>query len=249
MTYYLPLLAAIVASFALSTHSVLKRRSLSPVEEFFCYAIPLILLPYFYPLGSDFIGFSLNGWRISVVLGAVAGLLLRILGDELPAYIVNIWQTMRCPCGVKATQSRVELTMSTPPNIHALGISILFECLIGPFLEEIIYRGLIYNILAMRLAPWLALLVSSAIFALGHWPRFEAKRFPLFLLYALAYGYLFQITGTLVAPFVAHLVFNLYANVLPLINARLRKDGRHIPFLTYRPLPASVHGIIAVAKD
>jgi membrane protease YdiL (CAAX protease family) len=76
---------------------------------------------------------------------------------------------------------------------------------IGPPVEELVYRGCLYAALRKRSGPWLANLASSAVFALGHHYVFGLPNVLLAgALYALAY----ERTRSLRAPIVFHMLWN-----------------------------------------
>ena len=76
----------------------------------------------------------------------------------------------------------------------------------GPFVEELAFRGLVFASLRKAGAPpWLAIVISAALFALLH---FEPSRIALLLAAGLVFGILRQRTGALGAPIIAHALLN-----------------------------------------
>jgi len=51
------------------------------------------------------------------------------------------------------------------------GIAIAFHVFLGPLLEEVVYRGLILQLARRYLPAWVAIVLSSAVFAITHLPR------------------------------------------------------------------------------
>jgi membrane protease YdiL (CAAX protease family) len=81
----------------------------------------------------------------------------------------------------------------------------IFAVVIAPVAEEFIFRGVLYPFVKQLGFPKLALFGVSALFALIH---FGAAFFiPLFVL-ALAFTWLYEKTGSLLAPIFAHSLFN-----------------------------------------
>lgn len=74
----------------------------------------------------------------------------------------------------------------------------------APLFEEFIFRGLIYGGLRRSMKPVLAALVSAAVFAIVHPPLSMLPVFVLGFCAALAY----ERTGALLAPMLAHAVYN-----------------------------------------
>lgn len=104
----------------------------------------------------------------------------------------------------------------------------------GPFVEELVFRGAIFNGLyrLARLVPAslggkgitrsadltlfvLAAVVSSAFFALLH---LEPILLPALLSLAVALCALFRWSGSLLPPFVAHATFNSFATLLIILS-------------------------------
>ena len=116
----------------------------------------------------------------------------------------------------------------------AIPAIILVVVVIGPAVEELVFRGAIFNGLnrlgalissrslvttpgrpAGRVTFVLAALVSSTFFALLH---LEPVLLPAILILALALCALFQRTGSLLPPLVAHATFNSFATSLIILN-------------------------------
>ena len=82
----------------------------------------------------------------------------------------------------------------------ALGVVIL-----GPLLEEVIFRGALYRPLRKTSAPWLTVVVTAALFAAVHIdPR---RMVPIFLV-GLMLGYLRAASGSLLPAVLLHIGFN-----------------------------------------
>ena len=111
---------------------------------------------------------------------------------------------------------------------------LLVVVVIGPAVEELVFRGAVFNglnrlgaLISSRTAgavpgtttgriPFiLSALVSSTFFALLH---LEPVLLPAILLLAIALCVLFRRTGSLLPPFVAHATFNSFATSLIILN-------------------------------
>lgn len=117
----------------------------------------------------------------------------------------------------------------------AIPAIVLVVVVIGPAVEELVFRGAIFNglnrlaaLISSRSlgtvdpgrpagrAPFvLAALVSSTFFALLH---LEPVLLPAILILAVALCALFQRTGSLLPPLVAHATFNSFATSLIILN-------------------------------
>jgi membrane protease YdiL (CAAX protease family) len=113
----------------------------------------------------------------------------------------------------------------------AIPAIVLVVVIFGPAIEELVFRGAVFNGLyrlsnlasvrfggsddtrktARRVSFALAALVSSAVFALLH---LEPVLLPALLILAVALCALFERTGSLLPTFVAHATFNSFAVTL-----------------------------------
>ncbi len=82
---------------------------------------------------------------------------------------------------------------------------ILLLCvgIVIPFLEEALFRGLFLGFLLRVSNPWLAIALNAFLFAMTH----DAGLAPVFLL-GLAMGWLYWRTGSLLAPWLFHMLHN-----------------------------------------
>jgi len=109
---------------------------------------------------------------------------------------------------------------------------LLVEIVIGavilaPLLEELVFRGLFQTSL-LRLFKgmrWPALLVASAVFAVIHWSVVPWQWIiPLFAI-GLVFGYVYERTGSLLTPIIAHAVFNALNVTLAVVMPEIPAAG------------------------
>ena len=79
----------------------------------------------------------------------------------------------------------------------------------APVVEEIVFRGLLQKNLLLKIAPWIAILITSVLFALIHLNRFEAI-LPAFLL-GICCGIIYYKTGKLIVCILFHSFSNILA--------------------------------------
>jgi membrane protease YdiL (CAAX protease family) len=100
----------------------------------------------------------------------------------------------------------------------------IFAVVVAPVAEEFIFRGMLYPFVKQLGSPRAALFGVSAIFAAIH---FDAGTFVPLFAFALALTWLYEITDNLLAPIVAHSLFNATnlaaLHFLPQINEFLQK--------------------------
>ena len=124
--------------------------------------------------------------------------------------------------------------VESAPSV-AIPAILLVVVLFGPAVEELVFRGAIFNglnrlgtLLSSRTTGRenaaistngtvfiLSTLISSVFFALLH---LEPVLLPAILLLAIALCFLFQRTGSLLPPFIAHATFNSFATSLIILN-------------------------------
>lgn len=86
-------------------------------------------------------------------------------------------------------------------------LAMALVALLGPFFEELFFRGLLYNTLKKHLRPVRALWLTSAIFAAVHANLFGF--FPILVLSALL-TLLYEKTGSLVSSITVHVMHNSF---------------------------------------
>lgn len=86
----------------------------------------------------------------------------------------------------------------------------LIVVLVAPLCEEIVYRGLLWGALDRRWGQWVALVVTTVVFALAH---FEFTRAPLLVVVAIPIALARLYSGGLLASIVAHQVTNLLPGI------------------------------------
>lgn len=92
------------------------------------------------------------------------------------------------------------------------GIALLLVLVIAPLSEESLFRGLIYPLLRRRVGVLVAVLTTSAVFAMMHTNIVQfAAALPMSVLAALIY----ERTRTLWPVVLTHMAFNLCAMLLP----------------------------------
>ena len=91
----------------------------------------------------------------------------------------------------------------------------LVVAFVAPICEEIVYRGLLWGALERRWGQWVALTVSTVVFALAH---LELTRAPLLLVVAIPIALARLYFGGLLASIVAHQVTNFLPGVVILLG-------------------------------
>ncbi len=157
--------------------------------------------------------FSSEGWRQRLRLRRGRGSLL--------AWIPL---TLAAP-GVGFVSSWLGAMVFTKPSAHLDMMSQIFKgaqgyaffllvFLIGVMpgiAEELLFRGYLQSRLEKRWRPWLAILVSSVLFALAH---FDPMHVLLVIPLGIWFGVISRHTDSLIPPMLAHMVNNVLAVIM-----------------------------------
>lgn len=101
---------------------------------------------------------------------------------------------------------------------HVIAMTVFLACVVGPMAEELFFRGVLYGTFRQRLSRGRAMVASGAAFALLH--ANPVGFIPIMALGCLL-AYLYERTGTLLAPMVIHIVHNTILMSFALILRRL----------------------------
>jgi membrane protease YdiL (CAAX protease family) len=132
-----------------------------------------------------------------------------------------------------------EAHYSVLKSVSQPGFVILMSTLLGPLLEEVIYRGLFLQ-LARRYAPvWLAIVLSSAVFAATHFMKGAGVillAFPMGCLFA----WMMVRTGSLWPGLFCHAVFDFAAVVFGPLFGINEKILAQVPGSTFNHPPTEL---------
>lgn len=92
--------------------------------------------------------------------------------------------------------------------------SLLLSCIYAPFIEELLYRGIILNGLIKKYNPVIAIIISSLLFSVMHFNFFQSIN-AFFI--AVIIGYIFHKTKSLYLCIFLHFCNNILALYLPSI--------------------------------
>lgn len=147
------------------------------------------------------LGVSLKGTGPNALRGIVGG-----LGAASLAFVAAV-------CG-----SLVSEWAGTPPPMHPViekiasappletVVLVVSACVVAPVVEEIFFRGFIYPVLRERWGVLAGAAASALAFAAVHPPGLPGKAATFVL--GICFALLYERSGTLVAPVVAHALFN-----------------------------------------
>ena len=95
-------------------------------------------------------------------------------------------------------------------NFHVSGadaavLVLVNGAIIGPIVEELFFRGLLFNAFSVRMPMLAAALLSGAIFGIAHG---DPVLFPVLALFGMVQAAFYRISGNLVVPMIVHGVNN-----------------------------------------
>ncbi|WP_455660818.1 CPBP family intramembrane glutamic endopeptidase [Pradoshia sp.] len=152
------------------------------------------------PLGSS-IAWAIGGIFLAFIAQAVAGTieqqLFRVNGES------------------QNTQNILNL-------IEMFPVVILITSVIGPILEEIVFRKILFGaLLYKRLGFFLSALISSVIFSLAHG---EPEHTLLYSAMGFTFAFLYVKTGRIIVPIIAHVSMNTLVILISTYSGDMIKE-------------------------
>jgi membrane protease YdiL (CAAX protease family) len=148
------------------------------------------------------VGLSLRNFTRNVFYGvtayiAIVPVLILTLGAI--AFFSNLIKY------VPEKQPVVELFLKEK-NTTFLAYTSVFAAMVGPMIEELFFRGFMYNAFKKRVGIFAAMLITAATFAALH---AHAVGFLPIMILGMVLAYLYEKTGTLVSSITVHMIHNL----------------------------------------
>jgi xanthosine utilization system XapX-like protein len=107
------------------------------------------------------------------------------------------------------------LVWGTPGEV---AVDVLDSCVVAPVLEELLFRGVLYGTLRLRLAPAPATLASAGLFAVAH--GYGAVGFASVLMSGVLWAVAYERTRSLLPGMLAHALNNVQATAIVLATLR-----------------------------
>lgn len=143
--------------------------------------------------------------RGEAVAWSILGVILVFVAQASAAYIEMT--VFGIEPGSENTEMIVEVTRAFPAFIIVTSI-------IGPILEEIVFRMIIFGALYKRFNFWIAALLSSFIFAAVH---LDFTHLLVYTAAGFAFAFLYVKTKRILVPIVAHVAINVYVVLVNLV--------------------------------
>lgn len=140
----------------------------------------------------------------SSVAWAIGGVFLALFAQTIVANIEI--QLLGIEMGSENTQKLIRIIQATP-------IFIIVTSIIGPILEEIVFRKIIFGELHKRINFILSALISSFIFAAAHG---EFEHILLYTAMGFTFAFLYVKTKRILVPIFSHVAMNTIVVILQL---------------------------------
>lgn len=95
---------------------------------------------------------------------------------------------------------------------------LVLALMIGPVMEEVVFRGYLQSALARRMPAWAAITITSFLFMLGHGPIIL---WPMYFIYSVAWGWIFLRTRSLKTAIAIHILSNLFYTVVGVMGWKI----------------------------
>lgn len=182
---------------------------LSLVATFISSALTLGIFGWFFrsQLRYDFLRLVNNGRALRYVFGGFAGLYLVNLAFSLFYMLIGIE-------GQSLTQEVIQSLIQTQPVIMAIPV-VLFV----PFIEEVLFRGALFELLMGKLNMWVSVIITNFLFAILHVSDIESLIFlPIYFFLGVVLSMVYIYSGKNIwVSIAAHGMHNLLSVIAILV--------------------------------
>lgn len=129
------------------------------------------------------------------ILWAIGGIFLAMFSQIVGA-LIEI--ALGIDPGSENTQFIMEL-------IENMSLVILVSSILGPFLEEIVFRKIIFGLFYNRFSFWISALLSSVVFSIAH---LDFSHIILYTAMGFTFAFLYVKTKRIIVPIISHMAMN-----------------------------------------
>ena len=162
---------------------------------------------------ADTFGFNRNNTGRCLMLGLVTGLGLVLIAMVLALLTSQLIHAFGDQAEPQKLVTLIAEESSKKENIRTLIFFVVMAVVVAPIAEEILFRGILYPAIKQVGYPRLAVIGTALFFALFH---VNLLTFASLMAVALVLIGLYEFTDNLLAPIIAHAVFNA-SNLIMLI--------------------------------
>ncbi|MBA2876904.1 CPBP family intramembrane glutamic endopeptidase [Thermaerobacillus caldiproteolyticus] len=161
--------------------------------------------------------------NVATVMWAIGGFFLALFSQSIAATIET--RFFGIEPGSENTKRIVEIIRLTPSLVIVTSI-------IGPILEEIIFRKIIFGSLYKKYNFFIAAIVSSLLFAVVH---MELEHLLLYATMGVTFAFLYAKTKRIIVPIFAHVTMNTFVVFMQTIFAdeieKIMRQAEHVQFI------------------
>ena len=158
------------------------------------------------------------GLRQSVVKTSQAAMLV-ILLLSATHFLAWIYRSVILPLvdqgGVIGGGSQMFAHIQETGSVFGMLGFLVLALIVGPVMEEVIFRGYLQSALTRRMPAWGAITITSLLFMAGHGPTIL---WPMYFVYSVAWGWIFMHTRSLKMSIAIHMLSNLFYTVVAVMS-------------------------------
>jgi membrane protease YdiL (CAAX protease family) len=143
--------------------------------------------------------------KSTALLWSISGIFMAFIA-QYAAVLIEI-NVFGIEPGSENTEMIVELAKATPALIFIVAV-------IGPILEEIIFRMIIFGSLYKRFNFWIAAIISSVIFAAVH---LDFEHLLVYTFMGVVFAFLYVKTKRIIVPIIAHVALNSFVMIVQVV--------------------------------
>ena len=103
-------------------------------------------------------------------------------------------------------------------SVFGMAGFLVLALIVGPVMEEFIFRGYLQSALARGLPKWAAISITSLLFMAGHGPTIL---WPMYFTYSVAWGWIFMHTRSLKMAIAIHMLSNFFYAVVAVMGWKI----------------------------
>lgn len=142
---------------------------------------------------------------LNSVIWSVLGIFLAFFSQSFAIMIENL-------IGVKQGSENTQFIVNL---ISAIPLFALVSSVVGPILEEIVFRKIIFGSLYKKMNFFFSALISSIIFGFAH---FEPEHIILYSAMGFTFAFLYVKTNRILVPIAAHVAMNTMVVIVQIVN-------------------------------
>ena len=143
------------------------------------------------------------------------GLLLVLAALVSTHFLAWIYRSVILPAlgheGIIGGGSKMFSFIQTNGGVLEMSGFLLLALLVGPIMEEVVFRGYLQSSLAKKIPAGAAILITSIVFTVGHNPMIL---WPMYFLYSATWGWILLRTGSLKMAVLIHILSNLFYTIV-----------------------------------